>query len=128
MNTPIPEDLLRDLTADLALCDAATPGPLRSQWGNTAPLPHKVWAEAGVIARFYSEADAVLFAAARACWSAAARRALAAEARVKALEAACGLLLDDVGRYVARGGTLTETEAAHVGQMLAAVEGRPAAK
>lgn len=43
---------------------------------------------------------------------------------VNRLEAACGALLDDVARYLDRGGKLTETEAAHVEALRAVLEGR----
>jgi hypothetical protein len=53
---------LRDAKADLSACETSSKGPLRSQWGSTAPLPHKVWSEEGVIARCYREEDARLLA------------------------------------------------------------------
>ncbi len=54
-----------DLDRLEALAAAATPGPLASQWGNTHPYPHRVWAPSGTIAQCHSLTDADFFAAAR---------------------------------------------------------------
>jgi hypothetical protein len=113
MNEPTPEDLSRDLAAELALCGEATPGP----W--VYPVPGATSAEAigaalpaapghprrrgtRVVATsrlaFKSsrqcEADAVFIAAAREGWPAALRRALAAEAEVARLRATLAEIAD----------------------------------
>lgn len=44
--------------------EAATPGKLSWQWGNTYPCPHRVWSKHGVIARFNELSDAEFLACA----------------------------------------------------------------
>jgi hypothetical protein len=84
---PTPEDLARDLEADLALCEAASPGPWRAEVDH---LGHWriLWRHSGdhssVMRRgkAFDEADAAFIAAARTGWPAAIRRARAAEAEL----------------------------------------------
>lgn len=107
-------DEKRNLVADLAICEAATPGPWRAYYaerdcdwecGHRATDPPckvsdcgylRQWEPADVSGPFVIECDgfnglsnenAAFIAAAREGWPHAIRRALAAEARVAELEA-----------------------------------------
>jgi hypothetical protein len=82
---------MRDLQADLELCEKATPGP----WTAVAGKFPKVNSSAATLfaAIYASDADAQLAAAAREGWPEAIRRALAAEGRAQDLERECDALL-----------------------------------
>jgi len=100
--TPTPEDLARDLDADLALCDAATDGPWRYPMPGGSSVEHiGVWRGGVRPASKYRtvattrlafkssaqcKADGEMIAEARTGWPAAVRRALAAEAEVLRLQ------------------------------------------
>jgi len=75
---------VRDLEADLAICEAATPGPWMDH------KEHDLWREVranhSMIADCLTDSDARFIAEAREGWPHAIRRALAAEARVAELE------------------------------------------
>lgn len=85
--TVTPEDMAHDLRADLALCDAASPGPwriygtavlaARPRRGNTDLVARisVAWRDSAAAHR-----DTVAIATAREGWPAAIRRALAGEA------------------------------------------------
>jgi hypothetical protein len=87
--TPTSEDRARDAAADLAACDAATPGP----WVHL--YKGRVYADGRKVAacdyQSHAEnrqhwADAAFIALARGALPAWVRRAIAAEARVAELE------------------------------------------
>ncbi len=88
---PTPDDLSRNLAADLALCEAATPGP----W-TCGRVPHdeepdtviigsawRFWARVVGVPGDPAEPNADMIAAARAGWPAALRRALRVEALLR---------------------------------------------
>ncbi|WP_232696125.1 hypothetical protein [Brevibacillus daliensis] len=88
----------RDLTADLALCDAATDGPwgefyddvLRIGTGSCNTVSETVVDESGVV-RY---PDASFIAEARTGWPIAIERAIRAEAEVERLQGNCQALYD----------------------------------
>jgi hypothetical protein len=78
---PTPEDLARDAPADLEVCDAATPGP----W-SFDPRGYDVLSPLGtLIACDGRDADLTLIALARTALPAWIRRAVAAEAELRAI-------------------------------------------
>lgn len=95
--TPTDQDRSRDLRADLALCDAATPGPWHADWRGTnhfeltthAPGAKDLWLsmpDSGI----QKGEDLDMIAESREGWPAAIRRALSAEAEVATLRAYVG--------------------------------------
>jgi hypothetical protein len=89
---PTPEDLGRDLAADLSLCAAAAPGPWRQSQHLTSLDPShwcipilagEVEMPAHCYGRRYRNANAAFIAAAREGWPAALRRLMALEAAVR---------------------------------------------
>lgn len=92
---PTAADLARDLRADLAVAEKATPGP----WQADMPAGH-VWHpdwlkrgwDRGIIATTDCDEDTDAIATSRVAWPAAIRRALAAEAEVERLRAAGRIL------------------------------------
>jgi len=79
----------RDLSADLALCEAATPGPLyakNEEWPGNANLRYWVDNQDDGIGCFVRYEDAKFAAEAREGWPYAIRRAIAAEAELDAEE------------------------------------------
>jgi hypothetical protein len=79
---------MRDLKADLALCDKATPGPWKANAAHTFVCAGKVEICFNSFHAEEAEDNIAFISAAREAWPEAIRRALAAEARVKELEAA----------------------------------------
>lgn len=81
MNEPTKEDLGRDLAADLALCEEATPGGWSWQWqptgGHRILWPHS---NGNCVARVWCDVDAAMVAASRLGWPAALRMLAAARA------------------------------------------------
>jgi hypothetical protein len=102
---PTDDDLVRDLRADLELCGKATPGPWRCRHPLNrsrvpAPAPSLVYGPGiSTPAHCYGDnfADGDFIAAARAGWPAAVRRAIAAEAEAARLRA----LAESLARRVA---------------------------
>jgi hypothetical protein len=101
---PSPDDLKRDLDADLALCGATTPGPWRNGQIDDHPDAPSVFAgryQPVIDDRFIrgdycmSFADAEFVAIARSAWPVAIRRARYAEPKAEMFdrltEAACAL-------------------------------------
>lgn len=95
MNDPTPEDRVRDLQDDMAICDAASPGPWVAWWvngqptiasgnafGNVVNLP-RVSVDRGECLK---PEDSRFIAAAHEGWPAAIRRAVAAETRLAVSE------------------------------------------
>lgn len=79
MSEPTPEDLERDLVADLETCEAASPDP---------------WSPVRTTSNHY--ADYVFAKEARNGWPAAIRRALAAEAEVARLQVLAAYLAGEL--------------------------------
>jgi uncharacterized small protein (DUF1192 family) len=80
------DETKRDLQADLALCDAATPGPWESMPSIHAEFPFEICCNGfldPIVASAIDEADARFIAEARTGWPHAIRRALAAEAELQ---------------------------------------------
>lgn len=67
---------MRDLEADLKICEAATPGP----WAKTGDFVNDLYGKP--IARTWEESDNIFIAAARTGWPETIERAMAAEAEL----------------------------------------------
>jgi hypothetical protein len=124
------EDLARDLTADLKLCEAATPGPWERRdtligqdkyHSSTEIVGAPVYAHGrrvggASVCKLYAgfvwfEGDCVFVPASRDGWPAAIRRALAAEAERDALRKdACAVMAADVRAVFADGREPTTNE------------------
>ena len=92
---PTSDDLARDLRADLAVVEAATPGP----WADDVPAGHvynpdwlRLGWDRGIVATTDDDTDTRAIAAMRDGWPAAIRRALAAEAEAARLNDTLALL------------------------------------
>lgn len=116
----------RDLAADLALCEAATPGPWRYEDGDVnrrdprpAVLTYFDYEEGEwfIHADFADKDDAIFSAAAREGWPIAIRRAMAAEAKLQYLLYICGELAEGADRPEQR--IVYREMALVVGEMLA---------
>lgn len=83
---------MRDLEADLAICEAATPGPWEL-WQMHGPWQELRSGSFPIVACLQRE-DAKFVSAARTGWPEAIRRALASEERVDKLENELRMLHD----------------------------------
>lgn len=86
-----PKDQARDLEADLAICEAATPGPWNWTWDGLC-LSSEGAADSGDYVAWVqhtaggpNDADRVLISEARGGWPYAIRRAMEAEAEIDRL-------------------------------------------
>lgn len=106
----IAKNVVRDLEADLAICEAATPGKWKL-WGMDVMAPkvagvEEVFAvdDAAVVAKTYDPHrglrtfNARFIAEARVGWPYAIRRAMEAEAKVDRLQNELQMLQDELNR------------------------------
>ena len=84
----------RDLEADLAICEAATPGPWLIDEANKGVMSIGDQEGFEITTDILRDEDAVFIAEAREGWPYAIRRALEAEAEVDRLRAENAMLLE----------------------------------